>query len=283
MHVPLSRDMAIVVRRKLLPDMALALQTKYRDPDAWLSRGNRHLFLCPWRGKYTLVGVNSRVYEGNPHELTVSEPEIEVFVNEIREAWPALNLRREDVSVVNAGLLPFGENAPGAKDLSFGHRSHVIDHGAAGGPEGLYTGMAVRWTMGRLIGEQLTDAFLQRLERPAERCLTRETPVWAAEVPHDDGARTASNDGPAGRWPSDAAVAQCTRDEMVVTLRDLVLRRLDLGTGECPDRTALETLASIAGRELGWSESRQASEVRRVEQSYPFASPASQAYSGKSA
>ena len=278
MHVPLSRDMAIVVRRKLLPDMALALQTKYRDPDAWLSRGNRHLFLCPWRGMYTLIGVNSRVYEGSAYDLVVTEPEIEQFVSEIREAWPALNLRREDVSVVNAGLLPFGENAPGAKDLSFGHRSQVIDHAAAGGPQGLYTGMAVRWTMGRLIGERLTDAFLQRLNRPAQRCLTRETPVWGSEVPRDDGATSALKEGTASSWPSDAAIARSAREEMVVTLNDLVLRRLDLGTGECPDRPTLEALALVVGRELGWSASRQALEVRRVEQSYPFASPASQAY-----
>jgi hypothetical protein len=70
---------------------------------------------------------------------------------------------------------------------------------------------------------------------------------------------------------------------MVVTLSDLVLRRLNLGTAECPDRPTLEGLAALVGRELGWSASRQALEVRRVEQSYPFASPASQAYLGEAA
>jgi len=34
---------------------------------------------------------------------------------------------RNDVAVVNAGLLPFGENQPGQKDLSFGKRSVLID------------------------------------------------------------------------------------------------------------------------------------------------------------
>ena len=37
LDVPVSRDMAFVINRRLLPGMALGLQTRYRDPDAWLS------------------------------------------------------------------------------------------------------------------------------------------------------------------------------------------------------------------------------------------------------
>ena len=281
LQVPLSRDMAIVVRRNLLPDMALALQTKFKDPDAWFSRGNRHLFLCPWRGEYTLIGVNSRVYEGNPYELTVSEPEIAQFVDEIRTAWPALDLGRDDVTVVNAGLLPFGENAPDQKDLSFGKRSYIIDHGITGGPQGLFTGMAVRWTMGRLLGERLADAFVQRLKHPVQRCRTNEVPVWGSDAERGGAASTAASPQHVdGHGLAVAALRKIVGDEMVCTLNDLVLRRLDLGTGQCPDRSTLDDLARVAGAELGWSAARMAREVLRVEQSYPFASPASQAYQG---
>jgi glycerol-3-phosphate dehydrogenase len=277
-RVPLSRDMAFVVRRRVLPGMALALQTRFRDPDAWFSRGNRHLFLCPWRDRYTLIGVNSRVYNADPYDLSVDEGEIQLFLDEIRDAWPALELRRDEVTVVNAGLLPFGDNEPSSKDLSFGKRSPVIDHGVVGGPQGLFTGMAVRWTMGRLLGERLTDMFLQRLGRPTERCRTSETPV------RDTGRRPrlGVNAGNEDEAPGDLGLAvgsvrDIVRQEMVLTLRDLVLRRLDVGTGECPDGATLETLSRIAGDELGWSDAKRSAEVLLVERSYPFASPASQA------
>jgi glycerol-3-phosphate dehydrogenase len=116
-EVPLSRDMALVVKRQLIGDMAVAVQTRYHDPDAWLSRGNRHVFMVPWRRSFTLIGVNSRVYDSSPFDLAVTEQEIDGFLDEINESCPGLALTRDDVKVVNAGLLPFGENRPGQKVL----------------------------------------------------------------------------------------------------------------------------------------------------------------------
>jgi len=78
--------------------------------------------------------VNSKVYEGDPFKLTVSPEEIQGFVEEIREACPAWDITREDVAVVNAGLLPIGEGEQGQKGLSLGKRSPLIDHATRGGP-----------------------------------------------------------------------------------------------------------------------------------------------------
>ncbi len=307
-NVPLSRDMAIVVKHKLLPDMGLGIQTRYKDPDAWLSRGNRHLFLAPWRN-YTLIGVNSKVYDGDPYKLDVSEAEIQGFVDEIREAAPGLGLTRNDVAVVNAGLLPFGENQPGQKDLSFGKRSVLIDHATREGLGGLITGMAVRWTMGRLLGEKAVDLACKKLQIPAPPSRTATTAVHGgdisdrsqllrsirtqagAQLPEESIVHLADTfgsqasevlkqpDGVAvlsdGRTLN-AGVRYAARNEMSVTLADIVLRRLDLGTGcEMSDKLLFEC-AETAGEELGWNAERRGSEINRVKGSYPFANPASQ-------
>ena len=71
-RVPLSRDMALVIRRPLVRTHALAVQTGHRDPDALLSRGDRHLFIVPWR-EVTLIGVHSAVLSGDPYTLAVTE------------------------------------------------------------------------------------------------------------------------------------------------------------------------------------------------------------------
>jgi glycerol-3-phosphate dehydrogenase len=308
LNVPLSRDMAIVVNRRLLPGMGVGIQTKYKDPDAWLSRGNRHLFMAPWRD-YTLIGVHSRVYEGDPYQLTVTEEEIQGFVDEVGEACPGLGVTRDDIAVVNAGLLPFGENAPGSKDLSFGKRSVLVDHGQSGGPEGLVSGMSVRWTMGRLLGEKAVDLIMKKLNVAARPCRTSQTPLAGGDIA-DRGTLINSIERRAGRtfpqrsithladtfgtlWNevldldtdhellADGATLACevryaARREMVVTLADIVLRRLDLGTGKKAGDAALERCAQIASEELGWSAERRLAEIQRVKMSYPFASPASQ-------
>jgi glycerol-3-phosphate dehydrogenase len=307
-NVPLSRDMAVVIKRKLLPDMGLGIQTRYKDPDAWLSRGNRHLFMAPWRN-HTLIGVNSKVYDGDPYTLGVSEAEIQGFVDEISEAAPGLGVTRSDVAVVNAGLLPFGENQPGQKDLSFGKRSVLIDHAAREGLSGLITGMTVRWTMGRLLGEKAIDLACKKLEVEARPSQTATTAVYGgdisdrdqllrsiraragAEVPEESivhladtfGSLTsevlAEPDGVAmlcDRRTLIAEVRYAARNEMSVTLADIVLRRLDLGTGCEMSDELLSQCANVAGEELGWDSHRRAIEINRVKGSYPFANPASQ-------
>jgi glycerol-3-phosphate dehydrogenase len=306
--VPLSRDMALVVNRKILPGMGVGIQTRYRDPDAWLSRGNRHLFMAPWRD-YTLIGVNSRVYAGDPLNLTVTEEEVCGFIDEINEACPALKIDRTDIAVVNAGLLPFGENRPGQKDLSFGKRSVLIDHAERGGPDGLITGMSVRWTMGRLLGEKAIDLAARKLgisyraSRTAvaavhggnfadrERLLQSIRALWGPAISNDTIVHLADTFGtlsghvlaqgsetsllPDGRTLA-AEIRYVARNEMAVTLADIVLRRLDLGTGCNMSEELLDACAREAGAELGWDAARQRSEVARVRSSYPFATPASQ-------
>lgn len=310
-QVPLSRDMAVVVKRQLIGNMAVAVQTRYHDPDAWLSRGNRHVFMVPWRRLFTLIGVNSRVYESSPFELNVSEQEIGGFLDEINEACPGLALTRDDVMVVNAGLLPFGENRPGQKDLSFGKRSIIIDHAKRNGPDALFTVMSVRWTMGRAAGEHAVDAIDRKLGLGLHASSTATTRVWGGNF----GARDALIDSIrtelggtaddftiqriADTYGSEwrhvfghgdreslsarssyrvAEVRQAAREDMVVTLADILLRRLDIGTAEPPAEELLAACARIAAGELGWDTARQQVEIARVKASYPFATPASQEF-----
>ena len=307
LNVPLSRDMAFVLNRQLLPGMALGVQTRYRDPDAMLTRGNRHIFMVPWR-RYTLVGVHSRIYTGDPFQLSVTEEEIQGFFEEVREACPALEITRDDISVVNAGLLPSGENSPDQKSMSLGKRSALVDHAARGGPEGLITGMTVRWTMGRRLGENAIDLACQKLGRDAGASRTHCTQVLGGRM-DDRAGFSAALKRTAGQELSDrttthlvetfgtltaevlrlsdgtllpdgetlaAEVRYVARNEMVMTLADIVLRRLDIGTGSPPGDALLSACAQIAAEELGWDEQRQQREIAAVKSSYPFASPASQ-------
>ena len=310
LNVPLSRDMAFVIDRPPQVDMAVAVQTRYRDPDAKLSRGNRHLFVAPWRQKYTIIGVNSRVYDTDTFELGVTEPEIEGFVAEINDAAPTMALRREEVKAVNAGLLPFGENEPDRKDLSFGKRSVLVDHARQGGLEGLISAMSIRWTMGRLLGERAVDMAECKLHRAHVASRTASARVWGGDIESVESAArdvrqrlpaavsdaqaqrlfchygsrlgdllgTDGSPGPAipGSDCFEAEVLHAVRTEMAATLCDVVLRRTDLGSGECPPTAVVERCAALMAQELGWDPARAQREIAALRASYPFANPNSQ-------
>ena len=68
---------------------------------------------------------------------------------EANAACPGLALNREEVVLTQCGLVLFGENRPGAEDLSYGKRSLVIDHARTDGVEGLVTLVSVRYTTAR--------------------------------------------------------------------------------------------------------------------------------------
>jgi glycerol-3-phosphate dehydrogenase len=309
-NVPLSRDMAVIVRRRLDSQMALAVQTRYADPDALISRGNRHLFMAPWRGHYTLIGVNSRVYTDSAYDLSVDESEVSGFLDEVNDAYPGLALSMQDVLVVNAGLLPFGENDPQTKDLSFGKRSVVVDHEATDGVKGLITGMSIRWTMSRLLGRRVVDLAERKLRGRVSASRTDRTPVWGGDIESLESVasdiraskpvafsepqvkRIAQNYG--GKWREIAALAQtdpgnlagsdylvaeiryAVRHELASTLADVVMRRLDMGSGELPADSTLQACAEVMGEDLGWDAARRGRELARLRASYPFASPGSQ-------
>jgi len=301
-RTPLSRDMALVLRRNLVGARGLAVQTRYEDPDAVFSRGKRHLFLLPWR-RHTLAGVSSRVFEGDPYELCVEREEVLDFLAELDEACPGLALEPADVGAVYAGLLPFGENAEGETHLSFGKRSLVVDHAERGGPRGLVSAMSVRLTMGRAVAESAVDRvalLLGRRDLPA--CATGHAPVSGARfgdlpallhaalavrppaIPERSMRQLVASHG--SEYPQVLALASerpelcapldpgcdaigaqlvyAVRCEMAQSLCDVVLRRTDLGSCGPPAPATLARCAEILARELGWDAPRVRKETEAV-------------------
>jgi glycerol-3-phosphate dehydrogenase len=299
-RVPFSRDMAIVIGRRLVEGRALALQTRYHDPDALFSRGRRHIFLVPWR-EFTLIGVNSAIYRGEPDALRVSEAEVQDFLDEINQADPGLALSLEDVSLVMAGLLPIEQGDLVAENVSFGKRPLVVDNAASDRVEGLVTAITNRYTVARAAAERSVDLAFRKMGRTPPPCRTRVSPLAGAQFTRfddlvkeiaaaaapglDEGVarHLAHNYGSSYRGVlrlmregSDGAgalgkskvlkaqVLHAVRAEMAHRLADVVFRRTDLGTGGHPGEEALEACADLAAAELGWGTERREAELEDV-------------------
>jgi glycerol-3-phosphate dehydrogenase len=295
-----SRDAYFVVPGRLTGDHALALQGSTRDPDALVSRGSRHLFLVPWRD-CTLIGVWHDVYRGNPNDVTVTEADLARFLSEVNTAPLPSPLSVDDVCGAHAGLVLFGDNAPGAVHLSYGKRSRLVDHGVAHGLQGLFSMIGVRYTTARGVAERAIDQIVARLGRRVAPPATAVTPLHGGDIDCVDAylseavARRRPDVDPdamralvraygtaypevltcideqpglAARIPDSpliqAQVVHAARDEMAATLGDVVFRRTDLGTDRHPGEAALRTCAELMAAELGWSRMRLEREMDEV-------------------
>jgi glycerol-3-phosphate dehydrogenase len=159
-----SRDVGLVTRKRLPEPLGLACRTSTRDAETLVDRGARHLFLLPWRG-YTTVGVWHGVYRGATDRVEVTPAEIEQFVAETNDAYEGFDLTPDDISMVNTGLILFGEEDQEASSHRFGHRSLVIDHERAHGIKGLTTLIGVRATTARGMAETVVDGMAARFSR----------------------------------------------------------------------------------------------------------------------
>jgi glycerol-3-phosphate dehydrogenase len=304
--VPFSRDMALVLKRQLVNGRALALQTRYHDPSAVLTRGARHLFLVPWRGK-TLVGVNSLVWRDEPDSLRVTEAEVSDFVAEIAEADPKLGLTMDDVALVMAGLLPVEKGDEKGGDVSFGKRPLVVDNARTDNVQGLVSAISNRYTVARGVAEKAVDLVYQKLGRELRRCRTEITRIHGADfyrfadlvrevaealpegVDRSIADRLARDHGSAygevlrlarerpelgvtigGSGILRAEVVHAARSEMVCKLSDAVFGRTGLATAGDPGRAELEECADLVAAQLGWDAARRESELREVRDRIPF-------------
>jgi glycerol-3-phosphate dehydrogenase len=300
-----SRDACFIVNRKITGSHALTVLGKTRDPDAILSRGHRHLFLVPWQD-VTLVGVWHLVHQGGPQDFTVTEEDLQEFIDEINGAYPPLQLGLKDVSRWMAGLVLFGEKQEGGEDLSYGHRSQLVDHARDHGVEGLITLLGVRATTARGMAEKAIDLIFRKTGKPPSDSRTAFLPVYGGEidsfqalleeairsrppaVPQTSLPNLIQNHGtaypkvlqPVSEDPCwaetlgesnvlKAEVLHAVREEMASKLSDIVFRRTDLGSGGHPGEAALREAAHIMAKELDWDPHRVQAEIDEVCRAYP--------------
>lgn len=294
-----SRDLCLVVDRPA-EELGLAVLGGTSDPDAMLSRSKRHLFVVPWRGR-SIVGVWHIPYERSPDDIRVGESELANFVEEFNRGYPGFELRREEVTHYNTGLVLFGKNRPGAEDLRYGHRSSVTDHGRAHGVEGLYSLIGVRYTTARAEAESLIDGIAARRGWSCGHCCTATTPVYGGDI-EDVGRLTREfrdrwpaldpstveslclrygTEAPAALEPTGPeqvnpdhvlprSIRHAVREEMAQTLVDVVVRRTDLGLFEMPPSSVLREVAATMAVELGWGAARVEEEIRGVQAAFPL-------------
>jgi glycerol-3-phosphate dehydrogenase len=307
-----SRDACFIVKRRFAHPYGLTLPSRSRDRDALLSRERRHLFVVPWRGEYSIIGTWHKVTAEHPERLSFSDEELEDFVAEVNDGYPGLVASAGEVGIVNYGLIPFGTDSPESTELSYGKRSVVIDHAKTHDTAGLLTVIGIRFTMGRGDAKTAIDEIVRRLGLSARASSTHRQPVFGGDfdsfnallkdvrrafpghgdpylhetIAHHHGTGYAKlagliDENPAlgelvpGTHTLAAEVVNAVRNEMAVTVSDVIFRRTGIGTGDVPDSGCIEIVAGLCADELGWSDGRRQIEIARVIEELPQISPSS--------
>lgn len=296
----LARALNLVIR-EIFPRVAAGLYggRRHDDSSEILARGQRLLFLVPWRGR-TIVGTDYAPHAGDAAELGVRRADVERLLDGINDAYPAARLTIDDVALVHSGLLPARSVSARTGEPEIDKHFRIVDH-APDGAAALLSVVGVKYTTARDVAERAVDFLFRSWQRRPPRSISAERPLPGGDIGADfEAYRTAElarsgaarpaidrlirNYGarygevlrhrePAGEDPTElsllrAEVRHAVREEMALTLADVVLRRSDLGSAGHPGREVLSAAARFAAEELGWSRERAAEEVAAVERRY---------------
>jgi glycerol-3-phosphate dehydrogenase len=286
---PLLKAMNLVTTRPA-SDIALAAPTA----------SGRMLTLVPWRAR-AIVGTSQSATLVGPEDTGVTPAEIDAFIAEANDAFPALRLSRGDVTLVHRGLVP----ATGGNTPQLRASPEVIDH-AREGAAGAFTVIGVKYTTARGVAERTVDTVARALGVPVKRSRSATTVLPGAGI-GDHEALAIETSRAAGielapettrrltrvyaegvaeivrliaerpalaeRLTSDtdtiaAEVVHAIRREMAVRLADVVIRRTGLGAAGHPGTAPVAACAAIAARELGWDQARATQEILAVDAFY---------------
>jgi glycerol-3-phosphate dehydrogenase len=182
-------------------------------------RGARTYFLHPWKGRL-LAGT---FHAPRPGGFDQGAPEAELIhrlLADLSAAMPeARPLAESEVRRVLWGLLPAA--ADGVDDLAV--RERIVDHARRGGPRGLYSVSGVKFTTARRVAEKTLARI--RGGRPRSRSPFPPRGEPPAGTSWEEMRELLASDPAAAR---DIA-RRIAREEAVVRVEDLLLRRTDWG------------------------------------------------------
>ena len=242
-HAPLFRPtLAFNLLLDVPPPSAAALAVRAPRP------GAPTYFLVPWEGRLR-VGTVHLAAHGAAGPVRAPAAAVELLLRDLSDALPGLGRLDDRILRVYAGLLP--GVATGSPRLA--RHPTLVDHGAAGGPGGLFSVSGVKFTTAR---------------RVAARALARAFPGVPERAPREDEAAAADRArrlrfGPAwspGDAEDEALVRQLVADEAVVHLDDLLLRRTALGD----DPRVARALAPVLAGSVAPFEPRRTEELERL-------------------
>ena len=279
------------------------LLPRMTDRAVYLStRDERMIFVIPWR-EFSLVGTTDTDFEGDPDRLWATREEVTYLLNEVAKVLPDKRATFDNVAYTYAGVRPlsFEPGAPASK-VSRDHK--VIPEGPDGRFLSVTgTKLTCFRSLAEDVGDRVMR-LLGRGEPPRTARLTLdgtdeevgkiEARVWM-DVSEEMAATGLSRgtlrtlvetygrayprvlelgrklpDGFERLCPSNpeivAQLHHAVREELAVSLQDVLLRRTGIGQSRCQGLDCAEPIAARMAELGGWSKRRLDAELEAYSQ-----------------
>jgi glycerol-3-phosphate dehydrogenase len=243
------------------------------------------------------LGTTDTAFHDAPDNVGVSTADISGFLDFINANLPSAHLKPSDVQHFYAGLRPLVDDGSG-DTYGASRKAELIDHSGSDGLKGLFSAIGGKWTTSRELAEKTVDALVEKLGMRGRNCTTEMalTPsggigrfkLFEAQMKaeHDPvpnithlarlyGTRVRdvlaigqtrpelrvalSESGDIG-----AQVLFAIREEMAMTLEDVVMRRTGIGQLGDPGAAKIARTADLMASELGWTDARKAKEIQSI-------------------
>jgi glycerol-3-phosphate dehydrogenase len=273
------------------------------DRAVYLSaRDERMIFVIPWR-EFSLVGTTDTDFEGDPDRLWATREEVTYLLEEVAKVLPDKRATFENVSYTYAGVRPLSFE-PGAQASRVSREHKVIPEGPDGRFFSVTgTKLTCFRSLAEDVGNRVMRV-LGRGEAPRTARLTLdgadeevgkvEARVWM-DVSEEMAATGLSRgtlrtlvetygrayprvlelgrklpDGFERLCPSNpeivAQLHHALREEMAVSLQDVLLRRTGIGQSRCQGLDCAEPIAARMAELGGWSRRRLDAELEAYSQ-----------------
>jgi glycerol-3-phosphate dehydrogenase len=273
----------------------------------------RMIFVIPWRD-FSLVGTTDTDFDGDPDRLWATRGEVEYLLGAVRRVLPDPRISFEHVAYTYAGVRPLAYEEGAAPKVSRDHR--VVLEGPEGRLMSITgTKLTCFRSLAEEVGD-LVMASLHRREPSVSARLTldgldedvakREVRAWldvsaemaATGLPRDTLQALVDTygrgytrvlelakkfpDGAERLCPSNpeivAQLHQAVREEMAVSLQDVLIRRTAIGQSLCQGLDCAESIGRRMADAAGWSSRRLTAELdayqKYVDRSHRFRQPA---------
>lgn len=278
------------------------------NPELLLACAGRELFFEHKDGRIVLVyPLHGKVIIGTtdldqdmtkPVEIT--EDEIDYFFDLVRDVFPTIPVDRSQIVFRFVGVRPLprhDDTQPGFVSRDY----RIVDSPIPGlGATKVLSLVGGKWTTFRALGEQLSNAVLERLGRtrtfstagvaigggldyPTTKAgkaqwVERHAAAVGSERGHvllnrygtkakDIIAALGPDDAPLASLPeySRGEIAYVARTEHVVHLIDVITRRTTIAFRGLITADAARELADVVAAELGWDDDRKAQELKQAQ------------------
>lgn len=259
----------------------------------------KHFFLVPYRNR-TLIGTTDKEFIGKPDEYKVTKKAITELLDDVNASFGSSEkIKYENIVFTYGGLRPLVEDQ--TEDTYQSSRKYEITGEKKNGIEGLITVEGGKFTTSRMLAEKAINKALKILKRPKKKSISENSYLYACDInnfkefvvekqkqypqfqPEQieylakcygkeiDELFAVSSESETCKEPLNAdgenlaQVRFAIRNEMAVSLSDIMLRRTGIAQLGHPGKEVMNKVAKLAAKELNWDEQKMKDEISKME------------------